>query len=138
VVTWQRPVLAADLFDSPEMALCLEGEAEVGHRGADEGEGTGFDNLNLMAYAERVVVPPNGWEDARAFYVREIVALGWRELPKTGRVPALVAALVDGFERDEDEYVQVQLLPMQEYWSSHYGRPGPFVRVSFSVFHHEA
>ena len=62
--------------------------------------------------------------------------MGWRELPEGGQAPAPFDDPYQGFARDDDEYVQVQLLPMQEYWSRHYGRPGPFVRVSFSVQHH--
>jgi hypothetical protein len=136
MVKWQRPVLATALLDSPEMALRLEGETEVDRRGADEGEGTGFDNLNLMAYAERVFVPPAGWEEARAFYSRELIALGWRKVSEQGHLPAFVQATVAVFERDVDERLQIQLLPMEEFWAGHHGRPGPFVRVGFSVAHH--
>ena len=55
--------------------------------------------------------------------------LGWQE--------TFVDAEVRQFTRDADEFVQVQILPLQETeywsWSRYYNRSGPFARISFTV-----
>ena len=46
-----RPVSAAALLETDEMRLRYPGEVELRRGGADEGEGRGFDNLDLSAAA---------------------------------------------------------------------------------------
>lgn len=102
-----------------------DGETEVDRRGVDEGEGTGFDNLDLSAYAERVFVPAEDWPHVLAWYRARFESLGWR--------PTRVDTDCVMFRRDDVETAQVQLLPMQDHWSNHYRRNGPFVRVDIRV-----
>lgn len=122
---WSRPAQAESLFASPEMALRSEEEIEVDRRGANEGDGVGFDNIDMSAYAERIFVPGDDWQTVRDWYRARFEALGWRAT----RVEDDAVM----FARDEVEMAQVQLLPMQEYWSNHFGRPGPFMRVDIKV-----
>lgn len=111
-----RPIPAAALFATPEMSLRFHGEVEVDRRGADEGEGSGFDNMDMSASAERILVPGEKWEDVLLRCREQFRSLGWQE--------TYVDRDVCQFRRDVDESAQVQLLPMQEHWSKHYGRSG--------------
>jgi hypothetical protein len=121
-----RPVQGSQLLESPEMGLRSPGEVELERRCVDEGTGTGFGNLDPMAYAERVIVA----DDAKAlfrWYNAQLRALGWSapcSAPQSGALQ---------FRRGSAELIQVQVLPMQEHWSRHFSQEGVVGRVSFSV-----
>ncbi len=111
------------------MSLRYSHEEEVDRHGADEGEGAGFDNLDLSGYAERIFRSDRQLEDVLNWYTERVRDLGWVE--GTANQDAR------GFTRDADEYLQLQILPFQERrefsWSRHYGRSGPFARISLSI-----
>ena len=111
------------------MALRFPGEVEVDRYAADEGEGTGFDNLDPSAYAERVFTASVSLDDVLLWYRQQLLSLGWQE--------TLAEPEVRQFTRDADEFLQVQVLPLQETgcwsWSRYYTRSGPFARISFKV-----
>jgi hypothetical protein len=121
-----RPVSAQAVFDSPEMQLRHPTEMEIERHGSDEGEGTGFDNLDPSAVAERVFVVDGDTEALLDWYEERLRELGWEQLAGAQHPDARV------FARD-DEYFQVQILPGQESWTAYHGRPGPFARVLYKV-----
>jgi hypothetical protein len=113
------------------MRLHHPAAVDVDHRGANEGDGIGFDNHDPSAMAERIfAVPDTDLHDVLRWYEQELVGLGWSIQPPGRDVDCVNA------DRDTDEHVQVQILPMQAdawSWSEHYGRPGPFARVVYTV-----
>lgn len=87
---FERPVRAIDLVGSDEFALRHPREHD--HRLgtlADEGEGTGFDNLILDAYIERFFSVDEEAEGVHDWFASELSALGWR--PRDGDSPNGVA-----------------------------------------------
>ena len=122
---FRRPVHGAALLNSPEMQLRHVSEAELEVVKVDEGVGTGFDNMDPSAHAERIcaiAAPPSEWLACNADRLSE---MGWSE---TRTDPD-----VRQFRRDADEHFQVQILPTQEFWHKHHRTGGVIARVSFMV-----
>jgi hypothetical protein len=129
---YTRPVQAKDMLASAEMTLHHPNEVEVERRGANEGEGVAFDNSSPSALAERIFAAPGiDLQDLLAWYEKQLLDLGWRLRPLGRDEERRV------LERDSDEMIQVQILPLQETefwsWSAHYGRAGPFARITYMV-----
>jgi hypothetical protein len=74
-----RPVTAAALLASAEMQLRYPGEIELRRGGSNEGEGRGFDNLDLSAAGERTIAVAEGAGAVVAWFVAELSRLGWTE-----------------------------------------------------------
>jgi len=74
-----RPVTAAALRASPEMALRYPGEVELRRDGADEGEGRGFDLADLSAGAERTFAASDDAPTIVAWFVNQLIPLGWAD-----------------------------------------------------------
>jgi hypothetical protein len=72
-------VTAAQLFNTPEMALRYPMEIEVRRDGADEGEGRGFDNMDLSAAAERSIATSDAAALVMSWFAAQLIALGWRD-----------------------------------------------------------
>ena len=126
---FNRPVKGEALLTSAELALCAPTEVELERRSVDEGVGTGFDLASPDAYAERVVTWSGDLDTILAWYRSELLALGWTE--RTNRAPS--PEPVAQFSRNAGESVQVQVLPMQEFWSKWHGTASTVGRVSYSV-----
>lgn len=67
-----------DLRATPEGRLVYPGAVELERSGADEGEGTGFDQLDPSAVAETQVRTTDTWSDIVRWYEEQLDALGWR------------------------------------------------------------
>ena len=115
------------MFDPPEMQLRHPSETEVERSGSDEGEGTGFDGVDPSASAQRDFIVDGDTEALLGWYEERLGELG-RE-PRAGGRRQEVGIL----GRDDDGYFQVQILPGQEHWVAHHGRPGLFARVLYMV-----
>jgi hypothetical protein len=76
---FNRPVTAAQLFNTPEMDLRYPKEIELGRDGADEGEGRGFDNMDLSAAAERSIATSDAAAMVVPWFAEHLIALGWRD-----------------------------------------------------------
>jgi len=74
-----RPVTAAQLFNTPEMGLRYPAEVEVRRDGANEGEGRGFDNIDLSAAAERWIATSDAAATAVAWFAEQLIARGWKD-----------------------------------------------------------
>lgn len=72
-----RPVSAAALLATDEMRLRYPGEVELRRGGADEGEGRGFDNLDLSAAGERTLAAVERAGTVVAWFVEKLEGLGW-------------------------------------------------------------
>jgi hypothetical protein len=76
---FDRPVSAAQLFATPEMSMRYPGEIELRRDGADEGEGRGFDNVDLSAGADRTIATPDAAATVVSWFAERLTALGWRD-----------------------------------------------------------
>jgi hypothetical protein len=76
---YERPVTSAQLFDTPEMRLRYPGAVELLRDGADEGQGRGFDDMDLSAAAERTIATPDPAPAVVSWFAERLVALGWRD-----------------------------------------------------------
>jgi hypothetical protein len=76
---YDRPVTAAQLFNTPEIGLRYPTEIELRRDGADEGEGRGFDNIDLSAAAERSIATPDAAATVVSWFAEQLIALGWRD-----------------------------------------------------------
>ena len=74
-----RPVTAAHLFNTPEIGLRYPAETELLRDGADEGEGRGFDNMDLSAAAERSIATSDAAATVVSWFAEQLIALGWRD-----------------------------------------------------------
>lgn len=72
-----RPVSAAALLATDEMRLRYPGEVELRRGGANEGEGRGFDNLDLSAAGERTIAAVERADTVVAWFVEKLEGLGW-------------------------------------------------------------
>jgi hypothetical protein len=113
------------LFAAPEMALRSPGEVEVKRRGANEGDGIGFDGLDPSALAERMFEARGDLNAMLAWYDEQLRALGWHEVQSSDDVRF--------FNRDPEERIAVQVLARSFDWSEWYGRPGPHTRVVYTL-----
>ena len=92
-----------DLRATPEGQLVFPGAVELERSGADEGEGTGFDQLDPSAVAETQVRAPGTWSDIVTWYDRQLVALRWR---LASRMDAPVAAQMYGRAPEEEFWIR--------------------------------
>ena len=67
-----------DLRATPEGRLVYPGAVELERGGADEGQGTGFDQLDPSAVAETQLRVAGTWSDIVTWYGQQLDALGWR------------------------------------------------------------
>jgi len=74
-----RPVSARQLFAAPEMLLRYPDEIEVRREGTDEGEGRGFDGIDLSAAAARTLAAPDDAATVVSWFVEQLVSLGWTD-----------------------------------------------------------
>jgi hypothetical protein len=72
-----RPVTAAALLETDEMRLRYPGEVELRRGGANEGEGRGFDRLDLSAAGERTIAVLEPADTVVAWFVEKLEGLGW-------------------------------------------------------------
>lgn len=66
-----------DLRATPEGRLVYPDAVELERSGADEGEGTGFDQLDPSAVAETQLRAVGSWSDIVRWYGQQLEALGW-------------------------------------------------------------
>jgi len=74
-----RPVRASQLFDTPEMGFRYPAEIELRRNGTDEGEGRGFDNMDLSAAAERTISASDAAATVVSWFVDALTFLGWTD-----------------------------------------------------------
>ena len=81
---FQRPVTAAQIRTSAEWQATYPGAEVFYEQDADEGEGTGFDNLDLGASAWSYYYAAATWEEIVDFYRERLTAMGWRRKSDAG------------------------------------------------------
>jgi hypothetical protein len=85
VVDFQRPVTAAQIRARPEWQATYPDAEVVYEQDADEGQGSGFDNLNMNASAWTYYhAPAATWEQVVDAYASRLTTLGWRRTDAGG------------------------------------------------------
>jgi hypothetical protein len=92
-----------DLRATPEGRLLYPGAVALEQRGADEGEGTGFDQLDPSAVAETQLRAAGTWSDVVTWYGQQLDALGWRLV---SQMDAPVAAQVYRRAPEEEFWIR--------------------------------
>jgi hypothetical protein len=80
-----RPVTAAQIRATPEWHPTYPAARVVFVQDANEGDGAGFDNLDLGASAWTFFQVTSTWEDIAEAYARHFAGLGWQRHDAGGR-----------------------------------------------------
>jgi hypothetical protein len=76
----RRPVTAAQIRATEEWRATFPGVEVVWEASADEGEGAGFDNLDLGAHVRAYYLVTAPWEEIVDEFRSRLIGLGWRRL----------------------------------------------------------
>jgi hypothetical protein len=125
-----RPVTAAALLDSPEMLLRYPTEIELRRGGTDEGEGRGFDLMDLSAGAERSIAVAKDAKSVVEWFLYQLTGLGWTSDGDGGLSRDQGEHFLVRVERDRGLSRIGALIPdpatrrmQEEFESSYYGAP---------------
>jgi hypothetical protein len=81
---FERPVTAAQIRATREWQATYPGVEVVYEQQADEGEGAGFDNLDLGAHAWTYYHAAATWEEIVDAYRAQLMAFGWHRTDAGG------------------------------------------------------
>lgn len=73
----RRMTTRRELEQRPESQLAYPNSVLLDAQGVDEGEGTGFDNLDRSAAVDRWSRAPAGEDEILAWYTTQLQALNW-------------------------------------------------------------
>jgi hypothetical protein len=82
--SFRRPVTADQIRSSDEWPAMYPGAEVLYEQNADEGEGAGFDNLDLGAHAWTFYRVEATWEQIVDFYRERLTARGWARRTDAG------------------------------------------------------
>jgi hypothetical protein len=125
---FRRPVTAAQIRARPEWGVTYPNAEVVYEQDADEGQGSGFDNLNMNASAWTYYRAAATWEEVVDDYGSRLTTLGWHRTDAGG--PYWTHQIWTSPARPGEQIAVTHRPPSWEPW-----RTDPPEGTVFSLFH---